>query len=132
MLHSESIKRITPREALYHPFLAEPGVDPEKEGDDEFVPYPPGTGVCHELHRVDHTVDEMYAEVWRTPEEVMSLSEDPDMDGDDLDVEKEKLDPVERSGKLWFQDFVFCKPGQGIAIGKRPCEFHRDPRYGLG
>jgi len=127
MLHFESIKRIIPRDVLYHPFLSGPGVDPETEGDDEFVPHPLGMGVCRELHRVDQAVDEMYVEVWRRPEDVMSL----DVEGEDeeLDEEKEKGMLIERCGQTWVQDFVFCVPGQGIAIGNGPCEFHRDPRY---
>ena len=128
MLHFESIKRSTPREVLYHPFLSEPGVDPKVQGDDEFVPHPPGAGVCRELHRVDGAVDEMYVEVWRKPEEVLNL--DVECSDVDLDAEEEeKVVLVQKHGQSWVQDFVFCMPGQGIAIGNRPCEFHRDPRY---
>jgi cell division control protein 7 len=131
MLHFESIKRIIPRDVLYHPFLSEPGVDPETDGDDEYVPHPPGMGVCEKFHRVDHTVDGMYAEVWRKPEEVMGLDvEDTDVDLDE-DVGEEKSELVKRYGREWVQDFVFCMPGQGIAIGNKPCEFHKDPRYRL-
>jgi cell division control protein 7 len=127
VLHFESIKRIIPRDVLYHPFLSEPGIDPETEGDDEFVPHMPGTGVCRKFHHVDRIVDEMYVEVWRKPEEVMSL----DVEGSDeeLDEEKEKGVLIEKDGQTWVQDFVFCMPGQGIAIGNKPCEFHRDPWY---
>lgn len=138
MLHFESIKRITPREALYHAFLSEPGVDPETEGDDEFVPHPLGVGVCGKLHRVDRAVEEMYVEVWRAPEEVMSLDlnvlEDTDVDldleeGGTDDAEKKDMIFVEKHGKRWVKDFVPCTPGQGIAIGNKPCEFHKGFPY---
>jgi len=56
LMHPESIKRITPRQALYHPFLHE---SEEGEGDDAFFPHPFGEGVCGEWHFVD-TVTEEY------------------------------------------------------------------------
>lgn len=55
LLHPESIKRITPRQALYHPFLHEGG---EEEGDDAFFPHPFGGGVCGEWHIVDTVTEE--------------------------------------------------------------------------
>lgn len=55
LLHPESIKRITPRQALYHPFLHESG---EEEGDDAFFPHPFGGGVCGEWHIVDTVTEE--------------------------------------------------------------------------
>lgn len=48
-LEPESIKRITARDALYHPFLAEDG----EPGDDELFPHPWGQGVCGEYHEKD-------------------------------------------------------------------------------
>lgn len=55
LLHPESIKRITPRQALYHPFLQEGG---DKKGDDAFFPHPFGEGVCGEWHFVDQVTEE--------------------------------------------------------------------------
>jgi cell division control protein 7 len=55
LLHPESIKRITPRQALYHPFLHESG---EEKGDDAFFPHPFGEGVCGEWHFVDPVTEE--------------------------------------------------------------------------
>ena len=55
LLHPESIKRITPRQALYHPFLYE---GREEEGDDAFFPHPFGGGVCGEWHTVDTVTEE--------------------------------------------------------------------------
>ena len=54
LLDPESTQRITARDALYHPFLAEfnefdPG-EIAKKGDDAFFPHPAGTGVCSEYH----------------------------------------------------------------------------------
>ena len=53
LLHPESIKRITPRQALYHPFLH------EGEGDDALFPHPFGEGVCGEWHFIDTVTEEL-------------------------------------------------------------------------
>ena len=58
LLHPESIKRITPRQALYHPFLCE-----SEEGDDAFFPHPFGEGVCGEWHFVDPVTEEFRVRV---------------------------------------------------------------------
>ncbi|KAF8646093.1 hypothetical protein AX16_007393 [Volvariella volvacea WC 439] len=53
LMHPESVYRITPREALYHPFLAEPAGEDDDDAlieDDEFVPHPFGQGACGEMH----------------------------------------------------------------------------------
>ena len=55
LLHPESIKRITPWQALYHLFLHEGG---EEEGDDAFFPHPFGGGVYGEWHIVDTITEE--------------------------------------------------------------------------
>ncbi|KAL7282671.1 hypothetical protein ACG7TL_004144 [Trametes sanguinea] len=95
-MEPESIRRMTPRTALYHPFLREPGA-PE---DDECAPHPFGDGVCGHLHSIDD-------------EEELCVK---------VRVEGcEEL--VERR----------VRAGEGIAIGRRPCEFHRDmPEFKQG
>ncbi|KIJ57102.1 hypothetical protein M422DRAFT_62940 [Sphaerobolus stellatus SS14] len=47
-LDPEAVKRITARDALYHPFLFEEG----KPGDDEFFPHPIGRGKCGKYHKL--------------------------------------------------------------------------------
>ncbi|KAH9927080.1 kinase-like protein [Epithele typhae] len=91
IMEPESTKRLTPRKALYHPFLRDPA-EPE---DDEVVPHPFGFGACSEHHFVDEETDELCVRV--------------------------KLEGRE--------DWVVRRvpAGEGIAIGKEPCEFHRDP-----
>ena len=69
LLHPESIKRITPRQALYHPFLHE---SDEGEGDDVFFPHPFGEGVCGEWHFVDPVTEEFRVRV-RTEEGTTSV-----------------------------------------------------------
>ncbi|THH11081.1 hypothetical protein EW146_g8169 [Bondarzewia mesenterica] len=54
IMNPDSTKRITPRQALYHPFLR----NPEEPEDDEFFPHPFGEGVCGEWHFVDEVTDE--------------------------------------------------------------------------
>lgn len=58
LLHPESIKRITPRQALYHPFLL------ESEGDDALFPHPFGEGVCGEWHFIDTVTEELRVRIW--------------------------------------------------------------------
>ncbi|KAH9998297.1 kinase-like domain-containing protein [Russula vinacea] len=64
LLHPESIKRFTPRQALYHPFLHDSG---EEKGDDAFFPHPFGEGVCGEWHSVDPVTEEFRVRI-RTEE----------------------------------------------------------------
>lgn len=98
-LDIDPTKRITAREALYHPFLEEP-LPPEVEaqaqalgvelpGDDAFFPWPPGNGVCGSAHFVDPVTDEHCVRTARNRTRVLMA-------------------------------------GEGIAIGARPCEFHTD------
>ncbi|KAH9899485.1 kinase-like protein [Cubamyces lactineus] len=89
VMEPESIRRMTPRKALYHPFLREP----DAVEDDEFAPAPFGDGICGDLHFID--------------------------DEDELCVK------VRVEGR---DDWVVrrVQAGEGIAIGKQPCEFHRD------
>jgi cell division control protein 7 len=58
LLHPESIKRITPRQALYHPFLL------KSEGDDALFPHPFGEGVCGEWHFIDTVTEELRVRIW--------------------------------------------------------------------
>ena len=54
-LEPESVKRITARDALYHPFLKDEG----DVGDDEFFPHPYGQGVCGMYHFKDSVSDDL-------------------------------------------------------------------------
>ncbi|KAI0722295.1 kinase-like protein [Cerioporus squamosus] len=87
-MEPDSTRRMTPRTALYHPFLR----DPNAEEDDEYVPHPFGDGICGALHEVD--------------------------DADDLCI---KVRVEGRDG--WVTRKV--QAGEGIAIGRRPCEYHQ-------
>lgn len=98
-LDTDPTKRITARDALYHPFLEEP-LPPEVEseaqalgvdlpGDDAFFPWPPGNGVCGAAHFIDPVTDEHCVRIAKTRTRVLMA-------------------------------------GEGIAIGARPCEFHTD------
>ncbi|KAG2115904.1 kinase-like protein [Suillus discolor] len=91
VMHPESTRRITPRGALYHPFLA----DPSEPEDDDLFPHPFGDGVCGKWHYVDERTDEQYVII---------------------------LDDEEQKGRRVIS-------GEGIAIGRWPCEFHRHACY---
>ncbi|KAJ3992536.1 kinase-like protein [Lentinula boryana] len=82
-------KRLTPRSALYHPFLHPTGNHVEPD-DDEFFPHPFGEGVCRRWHFRDEV-------------------------------------GVPYSGGAKRRKTVYrsLTSGEGIAIGKQPCEFHR-------
>ena len=111
MLLPESIHRITARDALYHPFLAEdlpPTSCPisssssaasvsiqtptESEwGDDTFFPHPTGSGRCGNYHFVDPAKEQRFIRI-------------PRADG--------------------VHEVRYVHAGEGIPIGNRPCEFH--------
>ncbi|KDR84324.1 hypothetical protein GALMADRAFT_237104 [Galerina marginata CBS 339.88] len=140
VLHVESTKRATPRRALYHKFLDEPGV-PE---DDAFVPHRPGEGVCGALHFRAPEDDEEdggdgaggtahYVKVMRRclcmssrrevlgekDEDEVSLDSDDGEDGEDEDG--------------WCGEYVGdtkrVEAGEGVAVGRQPCEYHRNVRF---
>jgi cell division control protein 7 len=91
LMHPESTRRMTPRDALYHPFLA----DPSEPEDDEFFPHPFGEGVCGDWHHLDEVTEEACVRV-------------------NVGVNGEGGGEVRR-----------VMAGEGIAIGRWPCEFHR-------
>lgn len=93
-MHPESTRRLTPRDALAHPFLREPGVP--VDADDAFAPQPFGGGVCGRWHF--ETEDGQYVRV--------------------------RVNGLEVERKV--------AAGEGIAFGRRPCEFHSDEvEYGI-
>lgn len=53
LLDPTATTRITARDALYHPFLVEPG-----PGDDTFFPHPIGGGRCGKYHFRDEVTEE--------------------------------------------------------------------------
>lgn len=91
LMHPESTRRMTPRDALYHPFLA----DPSEPEDDEFFPHPFGEGVCGDWHHLDEVTEEPCVRI-------------------NLGMDGEGGGEVRR-----------VIAGEGIAIGRWPCEFHR-------
>ena len=96
LMHPESTRRITPRDALYHRFLA-PDPSESEHDDDEFFPHPFGEGVCGDLHHLDEVTEEMCVRVG------VSFGEGEEGGGE-----------VRR-----------VMAGEGIAIGRWPCEFHK-------
>lgn len=54
LMEPESHRRITPRGALYHPFLT----DPSEAEDDELFPHPSGEGMCQKYHFKDTVTEE--------------------------------------------------------------------------
>jgi cell division control protein 7 len=101
IMHPEATRRLTPRGALYHPFLAETAETATINGyeqpmeDDELVPHPFGEGVCGTLHQMDEA-DDMFVIL-------------PMPDGEKL---VRKVDA-----------------GEAVAIGREPCELHREWYY---
>ncbi|KAJ4479077.1 kinase-like protein [Lentinula aciculospora] len=135
LLHPLCTKRLTPRSALYHPFLspgdnhrqreADPMVDEDTDmkfgadedldedvepEDDEFFPHPFGEGVCRRWHARDE-VGVPYVKVYARD----------DSDGNDDDTAYLEHG-VAKGRKTVYQSLL---NGEGIAIGKQPCEFHR-------
>jgi cell division control protein 7 len=101
LLHPESTKRITPKRALAHPFLAgQPGDDDTLPDDDEFVPHEFGEGVCGSWHEVK--------------DEQMSVKV------------KVRCACGDCGGEVVREEVRNVMPGEGVAIGREPCEFHQD------
>ncbi|THH07179.1 hypothetical protein EW145_g3566 [Phellinidium pouzarii] len=100
LLLPESIHRITARDALYHPFLAEAkttnanaGNSADADlGDDAFFPHPIGDGRCGKYHFLDEVTEEHSVHV---------------------------MGPGGMNVRV-------LQAGQGIPIGNRPCEFHKN------
>lgn len=109
LLEPESTKRITPRGALYHPFLLH---HPERVGqprdeifdddedddddDDAHCPHPFGEGVCGDKHFRDSVTDVPCVRV-----------------------------KVKKGGR-WTTEVRTIVSGEGIAVGRMPCEFHQE------
>lgn len=103
LLIPESIHRITARDALYHPFLAESEAcapdddvqtsDTARLGDDAFFPHPPGEGLCAKYHEAD---------IYLTEHRVS----------------------IPRPGANGQTEVRVVQAGEGLAIGFRACEFH--------
>ncbi|KAJ7492777.1 kinase-like protein [Mycena latifolia] len=74
-------------------------LDIDEPADDEMFPYPFGQGVCKKYHFVDEVTEEPWVKVY------------------------EPLRPGQSVLRLGVKRLV---PGQGIAIGRQPCEFHTD------
>jgi cell division control protein 7 len=91
LLDPESTKRLGPRHALRHRFLAEEGAP----DDDELAPQRAGRGVCGHLHL---------------------------MDSGGAPCVRVK---VTRGGRV-VEEVRRIIPGEGVAYGSRPCEFHVD------
>ncbi|KIL70478.1 hypothetical protein M378DRAFT_183937 [Amanita muscaria Koide BX008] len=161
LMHPESTRRITPRAALYHPFLAndtwggegtaegvryngdevvvkpgnsgrkrednsrseldadegQEGVGDDDEGDetgeaggragdDEFFPHPFGEGVCGEWHFQDASEEPCVSMVQMVGE---------------CECGRCERDGGEKKG---YEERLRLVAGQGIAIGREPCEFH--------
>ncbi|KAF9463068.1 kinase-like protein [Collybia nuda] len=108
ILHPESTKRMTPRRVLAHPFLRGSSssldeYDPEEDcaDDDESMPHVFGApeSVCHEWHFRDPVTEEPSVRV---------------------------VAPCGCGCGEEFEEVRNLVAGEGIAIGRQPCEFHRD------
>ncbi|KAF8076815.1 kinase-like protein [Lyophyllum atratum] len=100
LMNPYCVKRITPRQALAHPFLrGEEGDFDEAADDDEFVPHRPGEGVCGGLHFVDDVTEAQGVKV-------------PVQCGCGPGCEEV------------YEEVIMLEAGQGMAIGRQPCEFH--------
>ncbi|KAI0337903.1 kinase-like protein [Trametopsis cervina] len=99
LMHPEATRRITPKEALSHPFLK----DAEDPDDDEFVPHRFGEGVCGSLHFLDEVTEEPCIRVYKVRK------------GSEGGV-------LEQEHEMEVRRLV---SGEGVAIGRMPCEFHR-------
>ncbi|KAG6868010.1 hypothetical protein C0993_008444 [Termitomyces sp. T159_Od127] len=101
LMNPFSTRRITPKQALAHAFLrGEEGDFDEAADDDEFVPHLFGEGVCGQWHFYDETGSPAVK----------------------VQVRCECREGCEDV----LEEVVLVEAGQGLAIGRQPCEFHQD------
>lgn len=144
VLHPESTKRCTPRTALFHPMLAEtvaaaplpPLSDAwatkilqgdSRTGDDAYIPHVSGAGVCGDWHTKDEVTG---VECVNVLEKCLCLRGGSCVEGwsEDGEAEQEEEEEERWCGQ-YIKQVVELSPGEGIAIGDRPCEFHEDDVY---
>ena len=142
ILHPESTKRCTPQTALSHPMLAETAATAPppplsdawakvlgklREGDDAYFPHMPGNGICGDWHFKDEVTEVDFVKVLkkclclRGASCVASGSEDGS--------ERHGSEEMETWCGQYIPQVVELNPGEGIAIGDRPCGFHEDDVY---
>ena len=126
ILHPESVRRMTPRQVLAHPFLrshpSSDGMEEEEEpDDDEYVPhsYESGNGVCRQWHFKDDVTEVESVKM------MVRCQCGFCHEGRSRGPEREGVDE-------YYEEFRELVAGEGIAIGKSPCEFHRDLVPGVG
>lgn len=125
------MKRLTPAQALEHPFLRDPGLARKGKTEADVVPHPFGHGVCAELHATDKQ-GAGYVKV-RDPRRG-SGKRKRDGGGGRREGGKRRASggawkkEREESDESEGEDGYIHRPvlaGEGIAIGDEPCEFHR-------
>ena len=146
LLDPLATNRITPRGALAHPFLkihrhggpAEWGEEPD---DDEFFPHPFGEGICGEWHFRDEVTEEPFVRVEEDCEcdECEDVCEDGEEAGEEggREGEEEEEGEEDKEGRREtrrkargrrrrrVEEVLTLVAGEGIAIGRQPCEFHK-------
>jgi len=120
LLDPLSTTRMTPAAALAHPFLAEYDEQGKLIDDDDFVPHLPGEGTCREFHNIDKVSGSHHAKVQVQCfcDELVNLDDEDDVHGDEDGVVHQEGCPG------WVEQSVELEMGEGVAIGRRPCEFH--------
>ncbi|KAG6831976.1 hypothetical protein H0H87_003119 [Tephrocybe sp. NHM501043] len=101
LMNPFSVRRPTPEEALAHPFLrGEEGDFDEAADDDEFEPHLFGEGVCGQWHQINEVGN--------------------------YEVKVQVRCDCEPGCEDFIEEVIQVEPGQGVAIGRQPCEFHQD------
>ena len=97
-----------------------------KVGDDAYVPYAPGEGVCGDWHCKD---DVTGVDCVRILTKCLCLRGGSCVSSSGSDNGSEWDGSEERWCGRYNRDIVELSSGEGIAIGDRPCEFHMDDVY---
>ena len=121
LLDPLSTTRITPSAALAHPFLAEYDEQGNLIDDDDFVPHLIGEGECGKLHKIEQETGNHVAKV-RMECDCHDL-----VDLDDNEVDADENGVVHQEGcPGWVEQWLELETGEGVPIGRRPCEFHEE------
>lgn len=138
LLDPNAIKRLTPAQALEHPFLRDPALAREGLTERDLVPHPFGHGICGSLHWVDDQgIGHVKVKAPRKMGKRKRTEGAPssgkrraggrrwdrayELEDDDIVIVESDEEGTEEDAYMDRE----VAAGEGLAIGRNPCAFHR-------